>query len=330
MSTTLFQQYFSEPLVDLSCEAPKYASVYSPQPEVGLPRLGVSAEFLEKSETYFQNYQRYDYIFGLIERELQAFGISPEGTAIDFGCGFGNTVIPMLEHFPTLTMICVDISPDLLAILNREAAKRQLKERCFAVAMDAQRDYFGDSFADIVFGGAVLHHMVRPEAVVETTLKVLKPGGHAIFLEPFENGHAILRLAYEEILERASRQKEARPAFEFLRGLSLDIAVRTKRAAYPGFEQKWQTLDDKWMFTKSYFEKIADAAGAQLVRFRPLHKTENCFSIQTTMALTHYGGFKCPEALPDWAWDILARYDNFFSEEMKQDLLIEGSIVFTK
>ncbi len=330
MTTAYFQQYFSEPLVDLSCEAPRYASVYSPKPEVGLPRFGVSAEFLEKSESYFEKFQQYDYIFGLIERELKAFGITPEGTAIDFGCGFGNTVIPILEHFPSLKMICVDISPDLLVILNREAEKRRMKERCLAVAMDAQRDYFGESFADIVFGGAVLHHMVKPEKVVETTLKVLKPGGHAIFLEPFENGHAVLRLAYEEILEKARLQKEAGPAFEFLRGLALDIAVRTKRAEYPGFENKWESLDDKWMFTKTYFEKIARDAGAKGVQFRPLHEIGNCFTKQTTMALSQYGGFKCPDALPGWAWKIIERYDDFFSEDMKQDLLIEGSIVFTK
>ncbi len=137
-------------------------------------------------------------------------------------------------------------------------------------------------------------------------------------------------MAYEEILEKARLQKEASPAFEFLRGLVLDIAVRTKRTAYPGFENKWETLDDKWMFTKSYFERIAKEAGAQGVQFRPLHETANCFSKQTTMALSQYGGFKCPEALPNWAWEIIERYDGFFSEELKQDLLIEGSIVFTK
>ena len=37
-----------------------------------------------------------------------------------------------------------------------------------------------------------------------------------------------------------------------------------------------------------------------------------------------------PEALPDWAWEILGYYDSLFSDELKRDLLIEGAVVFNR
>lgn len=292
--------------------------------------MGVSAEFLEHAESYFQKYQSYDYIFSLIKREVDAFALTPSGIAVDLGCGFGNTVIPILEHFPNLQVIGVDISPDLLSILKRETSKRSLNERCVAIAMDAQHDYFVDGFADIVFGGAVLHHMVNPEKVVRIALKILKPGGHAIFFEPFENGHAILRIAYDEILAEAQRRGIQGKGFDFLSALRLDIAVRTHREQYPGYEKIWPNLDDKWMFTPTYFQRVADEVQARKVIVKPLHDNEAMFTRQAKVALSQYGGLPCPECLPDWAWQILDRYDHMFSQDMKEELIIEGSIVFVR
>ncbi len=322
---------FSVPLVDLGAGDPRYAGVLCPQPEVGLPKVGVSEALLSGAEAYFHRFQQFDYIAGLIQNELDAIGYSPTGLAVDLGSGFGNTVIPLLENFPDLSIIAVDISPDLLAILRREADKRGVVERCATVAMDAQRDYFAADFADSVFGCAVLHHMADPESVVRTALKILKPGGHAIFLEPFENGHAIVRLAYVEILNAAKARNAAGPGLEFLAAMITDIAVRSHRRNYPGWHQKWFHLDDKWLFTRSFFDRICTELNATGLRVRSLHDPQAPFTAQTVTALTAYGGLTCPDALPEWAWDILRRYDeDAFSLDLKRDLTLEGAVVITK
>ena len=239
-------------------------------------------------------------------------------------------MVPLLENYPELKIIAVDISPDLLVILNREAAKRSIDSRCLTVAMDAQRDYFVEGFADYVFGGAVLHHMVSPEKVVRTALRLLKPGGHAIFFEPFENGHFALRWAYQQILAEAQRRGESGPGFNFLDALREDIRVRTHRQETPGFDQLWAQLDDKWMFTRKYFERMAEEVGAKGVYIQPLHALEAPFTTQTRVALTAYAGLKCPESLPVWAWEILDDLDKMLSTDLKEELLIEGSIVFER
>ncbi len=251
--------------------------------------------------------------------------------AVDFGSGSGNTVIPLLENFPDLAIIATDISPDLLAILLREVTKRGARDRCAAVAFDAQNDYLQEGIAEIVFGGAVLHHLVEPEALLRTTMKVLKPGGHAIFFEPFEDGHSVLRLAYEEILGRAAEKRETAPGFDFLRALATDIAVRSHRRGYPGFSDKWIHLDDKWLFTHAYFDEVCDLVGASKVQVRPINAPDSPFTAQTRSAFEHYAGLEPDQAIPKWAWEILRRYDeDAFSHDMRKDLVIEGAVVITK
>jgi SAM-dependent methyltransferase len=323
-------RYFSAPLVDLGATDARYAGVLCPEPELNRPKLGVSEVLLSGAEGYYRKFKNFKYVFGLIQAQLDRLTFAPQGIAVDFGSGFGNTVIPLLENFPDLHIIATDISPDLLAILLREAERRGVGERCVAVALDAQNDYFVEGFADAAFGGAVLHHLVEPERLLKTVVRVLKPGRHAIFLEPFEDGHSVLRLAYEEILRLAVTKEETGAVFDFLRGLVLDIAVRAHRRNYAGFAERWLELDDKWLFTRTYFEEIRFLIGAADVRIWPFNSPHQPFSHHTRQTLKDYAELQ-PEDLPNWAWDVLRRYDDdAFSPAMRDDLVIEGAVVITK
>ena len=331
LGTDELKRYFSAPLADLGSTDLKYAGVLCPEPELNLPKIGVTETLLSGAEDYFKKFENFSYIFGLLKGELDALGVEPRGIAIDFGSGFGNTVIPLLENYRDLAIVATDISPDLLAILLREVRKRGIGDRCAAVALDAQRDYFAEGFADIVFGGAVLHHLAEPDALLKTVLRILKPGGHAIFFEPFENGHSVLRLAYEEILQRAKAEQAAGPGFDFLAGLVKDIAVRSHRRAYPGFSEAWFNLDDKWLFTHSYFDRMRHLTGASELRIRPFNNRLGPFTKHTRNCLVNYAGLTVPDSLPDWAWEVLRRFDeDAFSADMRNDLVIEGAVVITK
>lgn len=330
-AATPLSRYFLTPLVDLGSTDLRYAGVLCPEPELNEPKVGVTETLLSGAEEYFNKFESFGYIFGLLKGELDALGVEPKGVAVDFGSGFGNTVIPLLENFHDLSIVATDISPDLLAILLREAGKRGIRDRCAAVALDAQRDYFAEGFADMIFGGAVLHHLADPQSLLKTVIRILKPGGHAIFFEPFENGHSVLRLAYEEIVRRANLGGESGAGFDFLQALINDIAVRSHRRNYPGFSDAWFNLDDKWLFTHSYFERMRHLIGASDIRIRPFNKPSHPFTTQTRNALVNYGGLQVPDCLPSWAWEVLRRYDeDAFSNDMKCDLVIEGAVVITK
>ncbi|MGP4849609.1 class I SAM-dependent methyltransferase, partial [Marinobacter sp. 1Y8] len=149
---------------------------------------------------------------------------------IDVASGFGNTVIPLLRDFKGCRVIASDLSESILRILLREAKKKGLGDRVQAVVCDGQdTTLWSHGTADLVVGGAALHHMIDPSLTISSALSALKPGGTAIFLEPMEVGHAILRLALDEVLRMPMMHEvaEYKPAAEHFRILIRDIDART-------------------------------------------------------------------------------------------------------
>ena len=321
---------FSEALTDLGEADPRYAGVFTPVSEIGLERKGITENFLSGAEQWFDRFEMFDHIFSLLNPILERYPGATSGTMVDVGCGFGNTTIPLLAHYPDLSVVATDLSPDLLAILHREATKRNLIDRCLPVAVDAQRDYFNEGFADAVIGCGVLHHIAEPVRTVSSAMRVLRPNSPAIFLEPFEAGHAILRLMFSQIRQQAERMGQSGPVFDFLDAVSNDIRVRSHRLALPEWSQRWFELDDKWLFTRRYFERLGETVGASDVKIIHLYDRPDLFAWQTRRALTEYGQLRI-EDLPDWAWKIIERYDSdFFTADMKADLIIEGAVVFMR
>jgi SAM-dependent methyltransferase len=323
------QDYFKVPLIDMGVSNTKYTGVHTPETEIGRAKLGVSEILLSGAESYFEKFEQFDYIYSLLKNAINRFDRPLVGLAVDIGSGFGNTVIPVLAEHPDIAVLATDISPDLLAICQREATKRGFGGRCGTVAMDVEQDYLKHEIADVVFGGAILHHMIEPKGVVQTAINVLSRGGKAVFLEPFEAGNAVLRILYSEILREAGRRGESGPVFDCLRHVCRDIEVRTHRIN-PSSDFSWRQLDDKWLFTRSYFEDIAEEVGASDVHVEHIHHAENLFANQTGVIMESYYSIARSE-LKEWGWEIIRRFDeDFFSIGQKRDLYIEAMVTFTK
>ena len=178
-----YQSCFVEPLVDLGDrEAEAFRGVLTPTTEVGQQRQGVNAVFLENAEAYYKKYQGFDYWRMLLVNALDRINIARPEIIVEYGCGFGNATLPILDLLPGSRIIASDISPNLLAILHGLLVSRQLKDRCVAVAMDAHKPYLGGEIADLVFGAAIMHHLTKPGEFIGSALRVLKPGGWAFFL----------------------------------------------------------------------------------------------------------------------------------------------------
>jgi SAM-dependent methyltransferase len=322
--------FFRVPLVDLGDHDPKYTGVLTPQQELGREKIGVSDFLLAGAEEYYRRFEHYGYAFSLLQRAIQRFPQPPSGVVLDVGSGFGNTVIPLLEVYPKVSIIASDISPDLLAILRREATSRGSAARCATVAFDLHGDYFHPGIVDAVFGGAVLHHLINPLAAMKNVLSALRAGGRAVFFEPFQAGFALHRIAYEQILAEARRRELDSPAFRFLNALSRDIYVRTHQRVLPDTGLRWEQLDDKWLFARGHFEKIAEALNVTSLHIEQIAGPDNMFVNHTRQSLIDYGGL-APETLPEWAWDILRRLDDdFLSPDLKRELILEGIVTFVK
>lgn len=320
-----FQSMFVHPLLDLGeAEDPAFRGVLSPRPEVGAKREGVNDAFLGQAEDYYKKYQGFDYWRSLIAAAARRVGANDPRLIVEFGCGFGNSTLPMLDLFPHATIVATDISPNLLSILHRLLESRGMTDRCIAVAMDAHKPYIVPDIADFVLGSAILHHLSEPGQFVAEAMRVLKPGGSAVFFEPFEAGLAILRQACQEVVAEAARIKYKGPFVDFAANIARMLEPQVLRRV-----PNWRDLDDKWAFPRSVLQSIADATNTDLIVY-PIHDNKAQFRRHFTYMIEAYGGLK-REDVPNWAWAPFDRFDNeTFSPEMLTDLPIEGCVIFRK
>ncbi|WP_376095811.1 class I SAM-dependent methyltransferase [Roseomonas sp. CCTCC AB2023176] len=322
---------FTAELVDLGAqEDPRFAGVLTPRPEIGAARPGATATFLDNAEAYYERHQDFDDWMHPLRAALDRAGVRDAGTIVEYGCGFGNATLPLLQLFPQAKVVASDISPNLLAILHRLLVARGERERCVPVALDAHKPYLLDGVADLVMGSAILHHLAEPGLLVQAAMRVLKPGGWAVFFEPMEAGYAMLRLVIRDLCQDAAVREFQSPALTWLAEISVEWTLQIKRDGLPG----WRDLDDKWLFPRSTLERFADEAGAELV-VMPMggRGSPEPFRSMLRYILKGWRGLDPDDAamMPAWAWDIVRRYDqDYFSEDFRTDLLMEATVLFRK
>ncbi|MDB5306372.1 MAG: rebM 2 [Gemmataceae bacterium] len=108
---------------------------------------------------------------------------------LDYGCGHGMAAVALARAGATVTAF--DLSPGYVSEA-RERARANDVTAAFAVA-DAEDLPFPDGSFDGVWGNAILHHLDLARAGRELA-RVLKPGGVAVFCEPW-GGNPVLSFA---------------------------------------------------------------------------------------------------------------------------------------
>ncbi len=320
-------EIFAEPLLDLGSQDAAFAGILTPQSALGAAKVGVTAQFLEHAEEYHRAYLDVEYWRFLLGKALAAIGPRADpALIIDIGSGSGNSVIPLAERFPHAGIVATDISPQLLAILrdflHRDAANAR---RFSLVCVDVANARYREGVADLVVGAAILHHILEPARVLAACQRALKPGGWAIFFEPFEAGNTLLRIIYQRILAQASPQERAGVGMRFLERMAADYTVRARPKTDPIFRE----LDDKWMFTRTYFERIKSDQGWEDVVTYALNVAPNILRNQVEVHM-RLGAQLPASALPDWAWAILDESDASLSDDLRLEWPLEGAILLRK
>jgi SAM-dependent methyltransferase len=289
----------------------------------------VSGQFTDEADTYHRRYSASDHFEALFRQALAVsrVKVAEAPLILDLGSGSGvNSVLPCFNLFPGARQVATDVSGELLATLAREARAAGLSEQVVCVAMDATSSLVRPGGFDLVTGASILHHLVRPIAALKAAAAALKPGGVAIFMEPFF-GYGVMRLAYERILAEAPLRGEELPAevSAFLSGMVDDIAARTMPdPARPGFAD----LDDKWLFVPQHIEKAAWDAGFGRVTFVPHNDHPTLYrDVARTQLRLNTGE---DQDLPDWAIDILDSFDRAIPMAGKRLMMLEATIVLTK
>ena len=104
----------------------------------------------------------------VVERRLTA-----DAAVLDLGCGRTGGI----ERFWRQARMAVGIDPDLQSLAERQAA-------CLSYRRGGDHLPFADATFDMVVSVWVLEHLETPELVFAEVARVLRPGGHFIFLTP--------------------------------------------------------------------------------------------------------------------------------------------------
>ena len=106
---------------------------------------------------------------------------------LEIGAGTGYFSLNLLQAGVVERATATDISPGMLATLERNAADLGLDVR--TAATEAETLPFGDQTFDLVFGHAVLHHIPDLRRAFSEFARVLRPGGTVAFCgEPSRYG----------------------------------------------------------------------------------------------------------------------------------------------
>jgi SAM-dependent methyltransferase len=290
----------------------------------------ITDQFKAEAAEYHRRYAASDHFEGLFRQTIAATGIAvPEAPLVlDMGCGSGvNSVVPFRRISPAAWMVAVDLSAELLALLADYVRRGPNPERVTCVRMDAVSPKLSPGLFDLAIGASILHHLDEPDVGVARAGRALKPGGHAIFFEPFA-GWSIVRLALERVLAEAELRKSPLDPVvdEALRRMVQDIAVRSHLQRK---DIDFTALDDKWLFSPHYIENAARKAGFVDIRFVPLNDHATLYRDTVAVQLRLTTGRDDLE-LPAWATAVIDSFDSALNLHSKRELMLEGAIVLTK
>lgn len=101
---------------------------------------------------------------------------------LDYGCGHGMAAVVLARRGAWVTAF--DLSAWYVEEAAARAAANGVADRLACVQASGEQLPFADGAFDRVWGSAILHHLDMPRAARELA-RVLRPGGVAVFCEPW-------------------------------------------------------------------------------------------------------------------------------------------------
>lgn len=124
-----------------------------------------------------------------IRPAMARLGAVRDRDVLDYGCGHGMASVVLARAGARVTAF--DLSPGYVSEAQARARANEVNVRCLAAAAESLP--FPDASFDAVWGCAILHHVNLDEAAREL-YRVLRPGGVAVFCEPWGE-NPLLRFA---------------------------------------------------------------------------------------------------------------------------------------
>jgi ubiquinone/menaquinone biosynthesis C-methylase UbiE len=112
---------------------------------------------------------------------LEQLGDLQGKRVLDIGCGQGDTSVFLALHGAEVRAL--DVSEGMVEVTRALADRHGVGQRVQAQACRIEDMQFPDDYFDLIFADGVLHHLDMTQAV-PNLVRVLKPGGRGVFIEP--------------------------------------------------------------------------------------------------------------------------------------------------
>jgi ubiquinone/menaquinone biosynthesis C-methylase UbiE len=120
--------------------------------------------------------------------EKKLINSSQGAKVVEYGCGTGSYAFKLAKNGAKL-VTGIDISPVAIEKAKQEAIAQDVALNTSFEVMNAENLEFTSDSYELICGSGILHHLDLNLAI-NSIVKVLKPDGKAVFLEPL--GHNIL------------------------------------------------------------------------------------------------------------------------------------------
>lgn len=219
--------------------------------------LGTKLEGVDYDKVHSIDLNAISVIGAEWDRLIRKIGMSG-GDALEIGSGTGALTLGLLQTTTFRSLVATDVS---FKFLNSLKARSSPDVILSMAVCDANNLNFKDEAFDVVIGRSILHHLADYKLTLMSALRVLRPGGVAIFFEPVIQGKIIIAL-YAKLLLEADKMSGQRSFTELDRNRLVALARHlTKSKWYPQSRESLQKIEDKYIFDIEEMQSLGKAIG---------------------------------------------------------------------
>jgi len=296
---------------------------------IGLVGEGTTRQFRDDAHVYDERYTVLnEWAKIALDRCVQfhpTFDLGLVENILDIGCGSGNATFSLRKVFPNAQIFATDISPDMVAILVERAQLLGLSENIIPFISNAEKVQLAPESFDLIFGSSMIHHLIEPDKFLDQIFSSLKRGGICLFTEPFKVGHQVLRFFLSEFSSPSVYSKtipeDIRKFFKSYI-FTIDAMCTLDRSGIDYTE-----LDDKWMFSRRFFEDAGRRNKVSL-DFFTTDEPDNRFTANIERLV--WLGLGKKWVLPEPARSLVHRFDEAITKDVMDEIPSTGCIIFKK
>ena len=181
-----------------------------------------------------------------------------EKSFLDVACGPGWITTGLMQNrkIRNSTFHAFDLSATGLEMLGQFNKNLRTTNQLEISVQNAENMRFSGNSFDFIIGHSMLHHLPAYENFLADCHKILKPGGTALFGEPFSIGYGLLAASLK------LAQNDLGKEYQEIDYLYENIKLRTQAQ-----RQQLESLIDKHLFFQSEITALVQKIGFQSIEF---------------------------------------------------------------